>query len=145
MSKAQANAVHIVVYSNSEILVGRDAKRWYDQPRVFNGSAAHVRSNYVLSSPIVSNIHLRIYCILYEESPPLVYCEDLSRNGTAWNSVTIGKGKGGVLLSEGDGVTIGRAVKLTFHQNFTPTIEPMNEVQEAEKEVTCCYHTRSAF
>ncbi|KAH0562230.1 hypothetical protein GP486_003067 [Trichoglossum hirsutum] len=119
-----------------ESLVGRDAKRWYGlSARAVSRAFTHTRSNHVLSNAAVSNIHLRIYCVLYEESPPLVYCEDLSRNGTLWNSVIIGRGKGGVLLSEGDRITISRAVELTFHQNLTPAIEQVNEVQEVEKKL----------
>jgi hypothetical protein len=109
-----------------------------NQTRSISRAVTHIRSNYVLSNALVSNIHLRIYCIMYEESPPLVYCEDLSRNGTLWNSVTIGRGKGGALLSEGDRITISHAAKLTFHQNLTPVLEQVNEVQEAEKMVIGC-------
>ncbi|KAH0544412.1 hypothetical protein FGG08_001438 [Glutinoglossum americanum] len=130
-----SDGVQIVIYSKRETLVGRDPKRWYSQSRAIDGSIAHMQSDHVLLNAAVSNFHLRIYCIEYEKSLPLVYCEDLSRNGTTWNSVTIGKGKG-VLLSEGDRISVSHGVvKLTFHQNFTPAVEQINKVQEAEKKL----------
>ncbi|KAI9784941.1 MAG: hypothetical protein M1839_001136 [Geoglossum umbratile] len=129
--------VHIAIGLSGETLVGRDPKHWYDRLRAVNGVTAHAQSNYVLSHAAVSNVHLRIYCIghQFDEDPPFVYCEDLSRNGTLWNSVAIGKGKGAVLLSEGDHISVCGIVNLTFNQSYEPAKEELDEIQEAEKRL----------
>lgn len=60
-----------------------------------------------MKDPVISNIHLRIYTIIFDrENPdevaPLVYAQDLSMNGTSWNGYPMGKGRGSFLLSDGD-------------------------------------------
>jgi hypothetical protein len=133
--KSSSKAVHIAIGLSGETLVGRDPKHWYDRLRAVNGVTAHVQSNYVLSHAAVSNVHLRIYCIghQFDEDPPFVYCEDLSSNGTLWNSVAIGKGA--VLLSEGDRISVCGIVNLTFNQSHEPAEEKLDDIQEAEKRV----------
>ncbi|KAF7617181.1 hypothetical protein AFLA_005226 [Aspergillus flavus NRRL3357] len=79
------------IYSNAEVYVGRDQRR----------------CNHVVKDPVISNIHLRIYTIIFDrENPdevaPLVYAQDLSMNGTSWNGYPMGKGRGSFLLSDGD-------------------------------------------
>ena len=76
-------------------------------------------SHYLINEPTVSNKHIRLYTIVYTnedagEESNLVYAEDLSRNGTYWNGALIGEGTGGVLLSDGDRLTISSKTSLIF-------------------------------
>lgn len=42
-------------------------------------------SQLVLDDPTISNKHVRIYSVIYDETTePLVYAENLSRNGCSW-------------------------------------------------------------
>ncbi|KAF8430343.1 kinase-like domain-containing protein [Tirmania nivea] len=72
-------------------------------------------SKLVISHPCCSNWHFRIYSVLFERQiKPLVYCQDLSLNGTRYNGKTIGK-KNTVLLCENDTLEIRRAATFVFH------------------------------
>ena len=76
-------------------------------------------SQYVLDDPVVSNKHLRVYSVVYNgENPndvaPLVYAEDLSRNGTFWNGSLIGKGNGGFLLSDKDTLRVSARILFVY-------------------------------
>src|SRR5271168_170487 len=98
-------------------------------------------SHYILDDPVVSNRHLRIYSIVYDSDKPtnvtpLVYAEDLSRNGTFWNSSLIGRGNGGFLLSDGDTLRVSSRIYFTFRTlAVEDTIVHFDLVQEAEIEV----------
>ena len=77
-------------------------------------------SQYVLDDPATSNKHLRVYSVVYNgEKPndmaPLVYAEDLSRNGTFWNGSLIGKGNGGFLLSDKDTLRVSARILFVYH------------------------------
>jgi protein-serine/threonine kinase len=98
-------------------------------------------SQHVLDDPVISNKHLRIYSIVYDgdkpnDVAPLVYAEDLSRNGTFWNGSLMGKGNGGFLLSDGDTLRVSSRKLFVYHMN-----NPGNEdrlfdlVQEHEMNV----------
>ena len=83
-----------------------------------------VASQHIVRDAVVSNKHLRIYTIIFDDDQsdgiaPLVYAEDLSRNGTYWNGSLIGKGNGGVLLSNGDTLRISPRLYYHFHQSTT--------------------------
>lgn len=85
---------------------------------------------------------MRIYCVLFEQDdvsdiPPLVYAEDLSSNGTYWNGSLIGRGNGGVLLSDGDVLRIGPRHSFRYSGADPLPPEPRDEVQEREKKVGC--------
>lgn len=72
-----------------------------------------------MEDPFVSNKHLRIYTVLYDEDnpqdvPPLVYAQDLSLNGSAWNNYPMGRGKGSFLLSHGDILQISIGIFFQF-------------------------------
>ncbi|EFE36445.1 serine/threonine protein kinase, putative [Trichophyton benhamiae CBS 112371] len=91
------------LFANEEFIVGR------------NSSSCHL----VVDDPVVSNVHLRIYSIIFDqENPtqvaPLVYVQDLSRNGAFWNGLKIGKASGGFLLSDGDMVKVCRSVVIEY-------------------------------
>jgi pSer/pThr/pTyr-binding forkhead associated (FHA) protein len=77
-------------------------------------------SSYIINDPAISKKHLRIYSVVYEQDnesdvETLVFADDLSSNGTYWNGSLIGKGSGGVLLSEGDRLKLAPNVYLYFH------------------------------
>ena len=89
----------------------------------------------------MSNRHLRIYIVLYENNQqndvaPLVYAEDLSRNGTFWNRSLIGKGNGGFLLSDGDALKVSRQTCFIFESCVLDDEGvPFDLVQEQEMKV----------
>ena len=59
-------------------------------------------SKLVFPHPGCSNRHFRIYTVVFERHiQPLVYCQDLSLNGTFLNGKAIGKNNA-VLLSDCD-------------------------------------------
>jgi pSer/pThr/pTyr-binding forkhead associated (FHA) protein len=99
-------------------------------------------SQYVLDDPVVSNKHIRIYSVVYNgdepnDIAPLVYAEDLSRNGTFWNGSLIGKGNGGFLLSDGDTLRVS-ARKLFVYRIMVPRDDDhlFDLVQEHEMNVS---------
>ena len=71
--------------------------------------------------------------------PPLVYAEDLSRNGTFWNGRLIGRGNGGFLLSDGDVLRLSPRVEIVYHCSDIEWEQGVNRqydpVQAAEKKV----------
>jgi pSer/pThr/pTyr-binding forkhead associated (FHA) protein len=97
-------------------------------------------SQHVLDDPVISNKHLRVYSVYNGEKlndvAPLVYAEDLSRNGTFWNGSLIGKGNGGFLLSDKDTLRVSARILFVFR-----TIIPHEEddlfdlTQEREMKV----------
>lgn len=67
--------------------------------------------------------------------PPLVYAEDLSSNGTYWNGTLIGRGNGGVLLSDGDVLRVSPRLSFSYRGADPILPEPRDEVLEREKKV----------
>lgn len=109
-------------------------------------------SQYTINDPCVSNKHLRIYTIIYDddnptEVAPLVYAEDLSRNGTYWNGSLIGKGNGGFLLSDGDTLRLSSHTLLRFEHGAVEEEGAFDLTQETEMMVcgarSPSYHTES--
>ncbi|OXV12153.1 hypothetical protein Egran_00084 [Elaphomyces granulatus] len=112
------------IYSNEEIYIGRDRKH----------------CQYVVEDPVISNRHIRIYTIIYDqenlqEIAPLVYAQDISRNGTCWNGCRIVRGKGGVLLSRGDILQLSPSFYLQFQCNTSETIRPFDILQKREMQL----------
>jgi hypothetical protein len=65
-----------------------------------------------------------------------VFADDLSSNGTYWNGSLIGKGGGGVLLSEGDRLKLAPNVYLYFHTPGTAAeVQHFDIEQETEMKV----------
>ena len=94
-------------------------------------------SQYVVNDPVVSNRHLRIYTITFDsDTPPLVYAEDLSRNGSYWNDSLIGRDNGGYLLSDGDVLKISPRLEYVYSALFTPEKALFDHVQEREMAVS---------
>ena len=100
-----------------------------------------ISSNVALEDPKVSNKHLRIYSIVYENGKsitihPLVYAEDLSRNGTFWNGSLIGRGNGGFLLSNGDTLRVGANSLFEYVDNISDEKSgAFDLLQESEMKV----------
>jgi hypothetical protein len=99
-----------------------------------------VTSQVLFKDPSVSGQHLRIYSVIFdldqpEEVPPLVYAEDLSRYGTYWNGVLMGKGNGGYLLSRGDTLMLTSKTELEFHCEANPSQYPVEEDLRLEANV----------
>ena len=67
---------------------------------------------------------------------PLIYAEDLSSNGSYWNGSLIGKGNGGVLLSDGDEIRISPRIVLVFEAAMKSADETVDNLHELEKKVS---------
>ncbi|KAF2434898.1 kinase-like protein [Tothia fuscella] len=99
----------IPIYANKEFYIGRSKS-----------------CQYQCSDPTISNKHLHIRCIIFEEDatsgiPPLIYAEDLSTNGTFLSNSRdnnsehrIGRKAGRILLKNGDRLRIGPSISLHF-------------------------------
>lgn len=79
-------------------------------------------SQLVLDDLTISNRHIRIYSVIYDEiTEPLVYAENLSRNGCSWlhqrgfkyQKYSIDRGNA-VLLSDGDEIILCDRSTFTF-------------------------------
>lgn len=134
----KGNVHHIKIRGNEEFYLGRSPEycrfRWSD--------------------PTISNRHLRIHCILYEEQadsaiPPLVYATDLSTNGTYLKrphadqagvsassayGMRIDQKNGAYLLNDGDQLRISNRVTLIYHSITQPQQEELSNTQEQEAQ-----------
>ncbi|KAL1979521.1 hypothetical protein VTN96DRAFT_5678 [Rasamsonia emersonii] len=118
-SEAVTNPFHI--HYREEVYIGRDQRK----------------CQYVVDDPVVSNRHVRIYTIIYDhdnpqEVAPLVYAQDLSRNGTFWNGAKIARGNGGVLLSDGDILRLSPGSYIQFRCRSGQTTDPFSALQRQE-------------
>lgn len=90
-----------------------------------------------LANPFVSNKHVRIYSIIFDQDslqdiPPLVYAEDLSLNKTFWNDYQMGKGEGSFLLSDGDILSVSADIHIQFKSadpNKETSFTPLQELE----------------
>lgn len=122
-------------------MIGRDKSQWW-LPNQRRGACDLTSvSQMVIDDPFISNKHLRIYTVVYDvdkptEVAPLVYAEDLSRNGTFWNGTFIGKGNGGFLLSDGDNLRLSARTIFVFRRLIADeSHEPFDLTQEREMKV----------
>jgi protein-serine/threonine kinase len=133
------------IYSNDEVFIGRDARRWYHRLRLFLTFSKLTLSYFLfsqfhISNPFVSNKHIRIYTILFDqdnlqEIPPLVYAQDLSMNGTFWNDYRMGTGKGSYLLSDGDILRVAVGVHIQFKSADPDNENKFTQLQQLEMRV----------
>ncbi|KAL2813286.1 kinase-like domain-containing protein [Aspergillus granulosus] len=94
----------MAIYSHKEIYVGRDPRR----------------CQYAIDDPVVSNKHLWIYTVIFDqdnpgEVAPLVYAQDISMNGTWWNGYPMGDRRNSFLLSDGDILQLSDTVYLKYY------------------------------
>ncbi|KAF2446262.1 Pkinase-domain-containing protein [Karstenula rhodostoma CBS 690.94] len=100
--------------------------------------------------PTISNKHLRVHCIIYDESgtgdvPPLVYATDVSSNGTfltktnpayansqASHGVLMTRKHGAFLLDDKDELRISETVTLIYHDMEPRSDSPLTPTQERE-------------
>ena len=107
-------------------------------------------SQHVLDDPVVSNKHMRVYSVVYNgEKPndvaPLVYAEDLSRNGTFWNGSLIGKGNGGFLLSDKDTLRVSARILFVYRAIVPHEADDLFDLtQEHEMKVGPFHGNRKA-
>lgn len=144
------------IYSGSEVFIGRNAKTWYvnPPPPSSKSSSSYIdicypHSQYHLSSQYVSNKHVRIYSVLYDESglevPPLVYAQDLSLNVTHWNGFPMGNTNGSFLLSDGDTLTIVPDVYVRYHSAGSEGDNQLSSIQRSETRVSADHLIRPWF
>jgi protein-serine/threonine kinase len=130
----------LTISSTNEIYIGRDPKRWYGDPLSMNISVLMTYSQYVVNDPFISNRHLRIYTIIFDqENPdevaPLVYAQDISLNGTSWNNYPMGKGNGSFLLSDGDILKLSPSVHLLYRRDGHRAEDHFDMLQRVEMRV----------
>lgn len=102
----------------------------------------------MLDDLTISNRHIRIYSVIYDETTePLVYVENLSRNGCFWlqkrgykyQRYSIGKNDA-FLLSDGDKITLCDRTTFTFRAvpflQSGPQAEDLLDLKKLEIEVT---------
>ncbi|KAJ6107649.1 hypothetical protein N7523_008972 [Penicillium sp. IBT 18751x] len=119
--KTEERIEPLAIDSGDEIFIGRDTSI----------------CQYSSSHRFVSNKHVRIYTVIYDEYSsdtvaPLVYAQDLSTNGTRWNGYAM-QGKS-FLLSDGDILTIVPEFQLLFESAASPQ-KDFTEWQKAEMKV----------
>lgn len=122
--RPEGHCVSRDIHVDEQIIVGRNPEK----------------CNYVIGDPAVSGKHVRIYSIVVDQDDacgisPLVYAEDLSRNGTYWNKAWMGKGRGGFLLSDGDILQISSRIRLVFRQYQHDEPDLFDAVREREIKV----------
>ncbi|KAF2659058.1 Pkinase-domain-containing protein, partial [Lophiostoma macrostomum CBS 122681] len=100
--------------------------------------------------PVISNKHVRIHCILYEQNPvadipPFVYATDVSSNGTylrksnaecsssQGRGIRMGRKNGSFLLDEADELRISDSVTLVYRSLTKILEEPLPAFQLEEK------------
>lgn len=101
----------------------------------------------MLHSTTISNRHLRIYSVIYDQTiEPFVYAEDLSRNGShwlfkklaTWKSYPMGNGAS-FLLSNGDRLQLCDGTLFTFRAApFRQDVQQLEDIlalQTIERKV----------
>lgn len=102
---------------------------------------------------MISNRHLHLHCVVYDEDitlgiPPLVYAQNLSRNGTYFRSACgriddsesslgrlVDRNSEPILLDDGDELWMGPNLCLKYHSLAKPETTAIDRVQELEKQV----------
>lgn len=125
--------------------------------RLFEIGVTKVAQNFsqiVVDVPSVSNNHLKIYSIMYNDEPrqAFVYAQDLSINGSKWiyksgicdEEAIIGRGHA-VLLSDGDKIRICDstcfmfgAAAISMPMNIEPDAE-YTQIQKKELDVSTTF------
>jgi protein-serine/threonine kinase len=100
-------------------------------------------SQYAIDDPFVSNKHLWIYTVIFDqdnpgEVAPLVYAQDISMNGTLWNGYRMGNGRSSFLLSYGDILRLSETVYLKYNSEDHSQAKCFTARQAVEMRVS--YH-----
>lgn len=136
-------------------VTARDGQRLF----LFGFEKSHVNtlclrySQYVIDDPCISNKHLRVYTILFDqdnpgEVTPLVYVQDLSMNGTTWNDYQMHKGSGSFLLSHGDMLKLTPGVYLVFRceqRVRQPGFDMLQKVEMKVRDPWGCFDEPRAY
>ncbi|KAF2112005.1 kinase-like domain-containing protein [Lophiotrema nucula] len=126
----------IDIYGNEEFYLGRN----------------HALCRHHWSDPVISNKHLRVHCILYEQDivaaiSPFVYATDVSTNGTylkkhsrnctssQGTGIRMGRNNGAFLLDDGDELRLSNSVTLVFHAMEEGGLARLSPTQEREKSL----------
>ncbi|KAJ1992284.1 hypothetical protein GGI25_005202 [Coemansia spiralis] len=92
----------------------------------------HRSCNIQVTSSVSSNRHCSVKVTVDKESKEyLTICEDLSSNGTFWNSKKIGKGRS-VILAHGDVIEIKKGYYFTYLQ-LTPRQKKKGDEGQVDK------------
>lgn len=142
----------LFIYPNWEFYIGRSPE-WYVYPRTYIFIAADELSAYICGDPAVSNKHIHVTCIIFDEDtsvnniPPLVYVQDFSTNGTYLKRPTsdpasaveqlLSRRDGKILLGAGDQIRISPAIAFRFRYSGTvdPNFDRLPAAQRREAEV----------
>lgn len=109
-------------------------------------------SRHSWPDPVISNRHVRIHSILYEQDPvsgipPLVYATDCSMNGTYLKKsnverassqkrgIRMGRDGGAFLLDHGDELRLSDSLTLIFRSAVPLKNKQLPKVQERERRV----------
>ncbi|EPX73313.1 CAMK/RAD53 protein kinase Mek1 [Schizosaccharomyces octosporus yFS286] len=104
----------------------------YEDVTVGRGNA----NTYQLIQSTASYRHFRVYSVLVDDDmDPLVYCQDLSSNGTFLNHCLIGKGNV-VLLSDGDILDVRHCASFLYQQKNTTDDDYHHEYDGEEFSIT---------
>lgn len=113
----------------------------------------HDLSRHSWPDLVISNRHLRIHCVLYEQDPvanipPFVYATDLSTNGTylkkanvectssQGRGIRMGRKTGSFLLDDGDELRLSDSVTLIFRAlKPVPNVQ-LTPIQQLEKQAS---------
>lgn len=109
----------VKIYRDREVIVGRQTT-----------------CNLQIRHPLCSHKHFRIYSVVFDtQLQPLIYCEDLSLNGTFFNGHLIGRNRS-ALLTTGDRIDIIGVACFYFRQrhDIFPTISEDDAAFRREKE-----------
>lgn len=136
------------IQTNQDILIGRDQGSWYSNCVRLSYRANRI-SDIHLQAPWISNRHMRIYSVVYDEETkevePFVYAQDLSSNGYntwllkkahCWEPYVLSKGLA-VLLSHGDGLRLCDGTRFEYNSNVLcyASSPELDAIRELEKNV----------
>ncbi|KAF2488710.1 kinase-like protein [Lophium mytilinum] len=143
MNNGQVHQSRILISKNDDFYLGR--------------SHAHCRQHW--ADPSISNRHLRIHCLIWDESEaigPLVYATDMSTNGTILtpsytacqkvpsttsSKIRLTRKSGAYLLDADDELRISANVSLIYRTRADEEYYILEDVQERETQLFSSRYT----